>query len=94
MALEQDDIDRIAEKLSVCLIESRKARWVDPDTHAAHHEWAAVKMSSEAEWRAMRLRVIESAAIWAIPIIIGFVATAIWHESIARIIKAMAGAGQ
>lgn len=87
MNLTPDDIESIAELTAKKLIDEKRAKWVDPDTHDNHHEWVRKKMQDENDRRAMRRRVIESALIWALPIFLTFFAGSIFHSIKAWILK-------
>lgn len=79
MSLTPEEIDAIALKTSEHMTDKKRAQWVDPDTHAEHHDWVKRQMVSEEEKRKIKQKIIQSAIVWAAPICLGFVATALWH---------------
>lgn len=87
MPLSDQELDSLAERLSVCLIDSRRAHWVDPETHADHHEYLRDKISSETEMKAFRKKVAESTAVGGLILLLGFLGTAIFQAVANAVIK-------
>lgn len=82
MSLKQDEIDLIASAVTEKLVNEKRAYWVDPETHAEHHEWVKKQIESEKDRRKFRQQVIRSSILWAVPIVIAFVVTSTWKELI------------
>lgn len=76
--LTEDQLDNIAERMTRKLLDEKRALWVDPETHSQHHEWIKDRLNDEAELKVMRKRVIESALIWAVILLLGFVGMSAW----------------
>lgn len=85
MTLTDEQEDRIADKLADRLMSAKRAQWIDPETHSEHHEWVRGRISSEAELRDLKKRIVMSACIWAVPLILAFIASALWREIVASI---------
>lgn len=53
-----DEIKRIVEGVVKELLESKRALWVDPETHHLHHQFLNDLMDKhkDAEWRRDRIR--------------------------------------
>jgi len=77
--MSPDEIEAISELVAVKLCDAKRAKWVDPDTHDAHHSWVKQKIQDEEDRRSMRKRVIESALVWAFPLFLGFVGISMWQ---------------
>lgn len=75
MSLTHDDVRRIA----------REAVSVDTVVHADDHRWVNSKRVDEAEIRTLRRRLIQSGIFWTLPLALGFLALAVWHEFVARL---------
>lgn len=80
------DVERIADTLATKIMDSKRAQWVDPETHADHHDWVKGRMASEKDIRELKKRIVMSACIWAVPLILAFLASAVWRD-IVRLIK-------
>lgn len=91
MALSPVEIQAIAEQTADRLAARNRADWVDPETHTKHHRWLATQMKREADFVELRQKIMTSACIWAIPIILAFTLTAIGRELL-RLVKV--GVGQ
>lgn len=79
MSLDQEDINAIAAKTSEYMIANKKLQWVDPETHATHHDWIKQKLIDEEEARKVRQKIIQSAIVWVVPICLSFVGFALWQ---------------
>lgn len=77
--LTASQIESISESLARKLVDEKRALWVDPETHAAHHEWIKARLADEADIREMRKRVIESAIVWALPLFLSLIGLAVWQ---------------
>lgn len=66
---------------------------ISQHTHAEDHRWVKLQRTNEKEkdleLRELKRRILRSACIWAIPFIIGFLFTAIYHETISIVGKAI-----
>lgn len=91
MPLDPADIDAIADQTANKLAARNRADWVDPETHTRQHRWLAGQMKKEADFVELRQKIMTSACIWAIPIILSFTLLAVGRELL-RVIKA--GIGQ
>lgn len=76
---KQINIDEIASKVAEKL-ESKIASAVDHDRHHDHHEWIESQLEKEKEYQALRKKLIVSACLWTIPIILAFTLSAFWNE--------------
>lgn len=76
--LSSEELDRVAEILAEKLFNEKRALWIDPEHHHAQHQWIHSKMLDEEEMRKLRRKIIESAVIWAVPLIVGFVCMIFW----------------
>lgn len=85
MTLTDEQEDRIADKLADRLMSAKRAQWIDPETHSEHHEWVRGRINNEAELRELKKRIVLSACIWAVPLILAFIASALWREIAASI---------
>lgn len=81
-----EDLDRVAAILAEKLFNEKRALWIEPEQHHAQHQWVHSKMLDEDEMRKLRRKIIESAVIWAVPIIIGFVCAVFW-DGLLQMIK-------
>lgn len=77
-ALENEELDYIAEKLADELIEKRKALWVDPETHYKHHEWVASKIDDEKNRKELVNKIIQAHVLLVIPIIVFWTLSVFW----------------
>lgn len=71
--------DVVSEKVARKLVDEKRAKWVDPDTHDSHHAWVKQKMKDEEDRRTMRRKVIESGLAWAFPLFLGFLGMSVWQ---------------
>ena len=66
---------------------------IPANQHSEDHQWVQRNRTQEkesaAELKELKRRVLRSACIWAIPFIIGFLFTAIYHEAISMVGKAI-----
>ena len=76
--LTHQELDAIAEKIAIKLIDEKRAMWVDPEIHHEDHQWIKSKRFDEVELKKLRRKIIESAVIYAVPIVCGFVALVFW----------------
>lgn len=89
--LTQDDIDAIAEEVANKFIESKRAHWVDPEIHAIHHDYIKNRIADEEDYRRFRRRAMQSALLWMLPIILGFIGLAVWRQLLGQIKEALTG---
>lgn len=73
-----EQLDRVASILAEKLFNEKRALWIEPEAHHSQHKWIESKMLSEEQMRQLRMKIIESAVIWAVPIIAGFVLMVFW----------------
>lgn len=85
--LTAEQIDEVANKLAQKLFDEKRALWVDPETHHQDHEWVKSKRLYESELRDLRKKIIQSAVIWAVPIVCGFVIALFWDAFKEAVIK-------
>lgn len=74
--LPDSQLDDIADRITDRILAKRRELWVDPETHYSDHQWIEEQKQEQAERRAFRRKVINSVTIWAVIIVIGFMATA------------------
>lgn len=93
MTLTPEDVEALATRTADVLTERKRAHWVDPQLHAEHHSWTAVQIQAELDrtefWRGVRQKILVSAAIWSLPILLGAVMLASWEWFIDRIREAL-----
>jgi len=77
--LTEDDVDAIASRTAECMSAEYKQLWIDRETHYSDHSWITDKRAHEREVSQFRRKVINSLAIWAVILIAGFVAAAVWQ---------------
>jgi len=73
-SLSPEDVEAISEQVANRLFR------VDAETHEEHHDWIKEKIAAEVERRRSRRRILESALIWALPLALVFVGTALWES--------------
>jgi hypothetical protein len=78
--LSDEQLDSIANRLADELIQRRRAQWVDPETHSQHHQWVEGRLQAESERKQLINKIILSACIWTIPLILLWVASSFWHS--------------
>jgi len=78
MELSETQSNNIADKIVIKLESSRS---LSSQKHDVHHKWVDDKIDSEKETRKARKRIFESSLIWALPIALGFIATAVWKAA-------------
>lgn len=86
--MSAEQLDKIAARVADELTDRKRALWVEPETHHRHHAWVDSKIVDEEEIKALKKKIIESAVIWAVPIIIGFVVSIFWDGLLAFIKQA------
>jgi len=95
LSLEATEIDLIAERTATLLAEKKRAHWVDPEIHAEHHSWTSLQITAQDRrrefWEGVRQKIVASAAIWALPILIGAIALVSWEWFIGRVREAAGG---
>ena len=84
--LSTEDLDQLAALLMEKMFDEKRARWIEPEEHHAQHQWIKTKMLDEEEMRKLRRKIIESAVIWAVPLIIGFVCAVFW-DGLQQLVK-------
>jgi hypothetical protein len=77
--LTDDDVDAIASRTAECMSAEYKQLWIDRETHYADHTWITYQRARQEEAERFRRKVIHSATIWAVILVAGFVATAVWQ---------------
>lgn len=82
MALSPDDKSALADIIRDQLQELRLNHWIEPELHARHHAWVNSKVRREADLRKAVRKIALSACIWAVPILLAFLGSAIWHAAI------------
>jgi len=80
------NIDDLADKVADRIMVAKRLQWVDPETHANHHEWIKGKQAFEEDIKNLKRRIILSACIWAVPIILAFLLSSVWRSVIAAIV--------
>jgi len=61
-------LDKIADMLADKLTSSKRAQWIDPETHSEHHSFVGKQIQRESDLMELRQRIVMSACIWAIPL--------------------------
>jgi len=71
---------------------------IPANLHSEDHQWIKQSRSQEseraAELKELKRRILRSACIWAIPFIIGFLFTALYHEAISVLVKTVVSVSQ
>lgn len=75
MSLTPEDVRRIATE-SVAM---------DLQEHTEDHRWTRGKREGEAELAKLKRKILASACIYAVPLILGFVLVSVWHEFVAKL---------
>lgn len=78
-ALTDTDHDRIAVLVAEKIAEKNREMWVDRETHYQHHNWIDRKISDDETARQFKRKVVQSVAIWAVILLVGFAATWMWQ---------------
>lgn len=73
--MSPDEVRRIAEE-SIAM---------DLQEHTEDHRWARSKREGEAEIAKLKRKILASACIYAVPLILGFVLISVWHEFVAKL---------
>lgn len=82
ISLTEEEMDAIADRITTSIIAKRKEMWVDPETHYNDHQWIEGQKKDQEERQAYRRKVINSLTIWALFLVVGFIASAIWKSVI------------
>lgn len=77
--LHPDDVAQISKQVAEQMIAQKNAYWIDPETHARDHALISRIRGEREESRQFRTKIIQSAAIWALVIVIGWVAVTLWQ---------------
>lgn len=85
MALNDAEVEAVAEKLASNLMEKRRLQWVDPETHYQHHQFVGGQILRMKNLERLKTKIVMSACIWAIPLILVWVASSFWHSIISAI---------
>jgi len=73
--MAQKDIEQLAEAVVLKMKEEHHAVWLDPETHAAQHEFLKLMMEERAERIARRKRIEEKIAGSVILSALAFIVT-------------------
>ena len=75
--MAENDIDKLADAIIQKMKEGHHAVWLDPETHAAQHEFLKILMEERTERIARRKRIEEKIAgsviLSAIVVIVGLI---------------------
>lgn len=75
--MAQNELDQLADAIVRRLKDQHHAIWIDPETHAAQHEFLKAFMEERAEQAARRKRIEEKIAgsliLSTILVVIGFI---------------------
>lgn len=77
--LTEADHEAIADLTVKKLVEVKREKWVEPETHYHQHLWVAKRIEAEKKREELVRKIIESSAIWAVPLVVGFFAIASWN---------------
>jgi hypothetical protein len=88
-----DDLtDKDAAKLARMIVdemtERKRAHWIEPEIHSKHHNHVAVLIRREEDLAELKKKIIYSACMWAVPLIIAFMLSSFWGS----LVKAIKGA--
>lgn len=84
--MDQEDVDRIAERVVDRLTIKSRAEWVDPETHARHHRHVATLIQREEDMSELKKKILYSTCMWAVPLLIAFALSSFW-QSIVKVLK-------
>jgi hypothetical protein len=85
MSLQTEEVEAIAEATAKAMMEQKRAKWLDPESHSKQHDWVAAKMKAEQKKEEFRAKVLQSATIWALILVMGFLASALWEKFVSSI---------
>lgn len=88
--LSEVEIDAIASRTAHHLSAEYKQLWIDREAHYQDHMWIGVERRRQEEVQQFRRKVANSVTIWAVILVIGFVAMASWR-SVLDVIKQSVG---
>jgi hypothetical protein len=73
--MSPEEVRRIAEE-SIAM---------DLQEHTEDHRWTRTKREGEAELARLKRKILASACIYAVPLILGFILVSVWHEFVAKL---------
>lgn len=85
--LSDRDVENLVQRLSQAWYAS-----MDCKSHLEDHAWVQQQRRTRGEWEALRRKIAASTAIWALPLLLGFLAVAGW-EMLARNLASIVSAG-
>lgn len=77
--LHPDDVASISQQVAEQMVERKRAYWIDPETHARDHALITRIRAEREEGRQFRQKIIQSATIWAVILLIGWLGVVIWQ---------------
>lgn len=84
--MTEEEATYIATKVADELVDRKRARWIEPEIHAQHHGHVSTWIQRESDLTELKKKIIYSACMWAVPLIIAFVLSSFW-QSIVRVLK-------
>lgn len=87
--MTENDAAILAKKVVDELTTRKRAQWVDPETHFEHHRHVATLMQREADMSELKKKIIYSACLWALPLLLMWVASSFWQSIVRAIHGAM-----
>ncbi len=87
--LSSEEISAIARETAQNLTAEYKQLWIDRETHYHDHIWIAEQKRRQEDWAAFKRKIISSAAIWALILLLGFIGMSTWQSVIGAAKAAM-----
>jgi len=83
--LSDSATERIAQQLAVELTKHKQAHWVESELHYQDHQWIKDRREYEKEHKIVKSKIIQSAIVWALIIIMGFLVKTVWKAFITTV---------
>lgn len=75
MSLTHDDVRRIAADTI----------GMDLQAHSEDHRYTRTKREGEAELRRLKNKILASMCIWAVPLVLTYIAVTLWKDVVGKI---------
>ncbi len=77
--LHPDDVRAISQQLAEQMVEHKRAYWIDSEKHAKDHALVDRIRIEREEGRQFRRKIMQSATIWAVILLLGWVGVTLWQ---------------
>lgn len=88
--MTETEIREMAEIVAESLRRNGSPYWVEPNTHKSHHDWVSGRLKAENELVELKKKIVYSACIWAVPIIIAWATSSMWASFVKAIFTSAA----